>query len=295
MNRSVRTPIFAAGLLVCLTAAGAFAQSEKASVRMTPQPGQSVRMTMTQEMDFDLSFEGAAPPGAGSMKMLMRMTLAVTQKTGPRKADGTVDAEVSYDELRTEISMNGQAMPTEASDRLVGTIVTMTYGRNGEIVSVGGLPPGGLTDDAFRQMMGSLLGNLPMTELSVGEMATVPLDFGLPFPLPGAGPMKMSGETRIKLVSIDKDAQGRSARFDSTVNGRMASAMPSPDGKSKMTFDFTIGDGTVVIDLDKGLPRSAASTSTVNGTMAIPVGAAPDAALQAMTMRGTFKMTMTGQ
>jgi hypothetical protein len=290
VNRLSGTHVVVAGLIACLVAIGASAQ-EKLSARITPQPGQSVRLAMTQEMDFDISFSGPAPAGVPGLSMQMRLTMTLTQKTGPRKADGTVDAELTYDELRAEMSMNGQTMPSGATDQLAGKTVTVTYGRDGQIAGVKGLPPGGLSDEAFKQMMGSMLGNLPATPLAVGETATVPLDVALPLPIPGAGPMTMSGDTRITLTSIDKDAKGRSARFDSTVDGKMAGDMASPGGAGTMTLDFTVrGDGTVVIDLDTGLPRSSLSTTTLNGTM----GSA-DAALPAMTMRGTITVTMTGK
>lgn len=295
MNRRRGVPVLVVGLVVCLSPAAAVAQSDKASVRRAPQPGQSVRMTLDQEMDFDLSIEGA-PPGLDAMKMLTRITMALTQKTGPRKADGTVDAVLTYDEFRTETSMNGQTMPRDAGDQLIGKPVTVTYGRDGSIVSVKGLPPGGVTDDAFKQMMGSLVGNLPTTELKVGETTTVPMDLELPFPLPGAGPLQMRGDTRITLVSIDKDAQGRSARFDSTVNGTMVSDVPSPDGMSTLTLEFTMdGGGTTVVDLDKGLARSNESSITVHGRIGMPAGAAPAGVPPTLTMRGTITLTMTSK
>ena len=139
-------------------------------------------------------------------------------------------------------------------------------------------------------MMGSMLGNLPPTPIGVGETATAPLDFAVPLPLPGAGPLKVEGETRIRLVAIDKDNQGRSARFDSTMNGTMVSKIPSPDAQGTMTLDFSVeGDGTVVIDLEKGLPRSAVSTSTISGKLGTPAGG------PGMILRGTIKVTMTGK
>ena len=163
------------------------------------------------------------------------------------------------------------------------------------MVGIKGLDAAGLTDEAFKQLMGSFSNNLPATALSVGETTTVPMDLmlPLPLPLPGGAPMKVTGETRLTLVSIDKDAQGRSARFASTADGKMVTEFPSPDGKSKMTLDFRIGgDGTMVMDLDKGVLRSTVSTSTFDGKMDMPAGGVPGGA-PALTLHGTMKMTMT--
>jgi len=78
--------VVAVGVLACLAATAVVAQSERVNVRMAQRPGQTVHMTMTQEMDFDISFDGAGPAVAGPMKMLMRSTMSLTQKTGALKA-----------------------------------------------------------------------------------------------------------------------------------------------------------------------------------------------------------------
>ena len=297
MKRLTQAHVIAAAVIVCLSAPEARAQSEKISLRMAPRPGQTVQMTVTQDMDFDMSMDGAPLPGGNSMKMVMRSTMALTQKTGPLKADGSVDAELTYDQIAIELSMNGQQMPASDVDTgLVGKPVVVTYNANGEVIGVKGLPAAsGLTDETFKQMLGSFYGNLPVTALGVGETTTGPLDIPVPLPLPVPGaPMQMTGETILKLVSIDRDAQGRTARFDSTVNGRMDSAIPSPDGKGQLKFDITmIGDGTTIIDLNKGLPRSNIATSTFSGRMNMPAGAAPNAT--SMTMRGTVKVVMSSK
>lgn len=297
MKRLTQVHVIAAAVIVCLSAPEARAQSEKVSVRMAPRPDQTVQMTMTQDMDFDVAIVGggAAQAGDTSMKMLMRLTTALTQKTGPLKADGSVDAELTYDQIAAEMSMNGQQMPASEVAGLVGKAVVVTYNANGDVVGVKGLPEAsGLTDESFRQMLSSFSGSLPATALGVGETTSGPLNLALPVPLPFPGGLMMTGETILKLVSLDRDAQGRTARFDSTINGKMDSAIPSPDGKSQVKFDFTmIGDGTVIMDLDKGVPRSNVATSTFNGRMNVPAGAAPGA--MSMTMRGTAKIVMSSK
>ena len=297
MKRLTRTHVIAAGIIACLAAPAVIAQSEKVSIRMAPRPDQSTRVTMTQEMVIDMTVDGAAAvPGLTPMRMSMTSTMGMTQKTGAIKPDGTVDAELTYDQIRAEMTMNGQPMPAgDMNNPLVGKPVIVTYSRNGEMVDIKGLPATGLTDEAFKQMLGSFYGNLPAVALSVGETTTTPMDFGLPLPLPlpGAGPMKMTGETRTKLVSIDKDVRGRSARFDSAIDGKMVMELGSPDGKAKMVMNFSLGGtGTMVMDLDKGMLRSGLTTSTLVGKMDTPAGAAP-AALPGMNMIATIKMTIT--
>ena len=273
------------------------AQSDKISLRMAPAPGQTVQMLMTQKMDIEMSLEGTPVPGLAPMRMVMQSTMVMTQKTGPRKPDGSIEVEMTYDQIRSELTMNDQTTPAvDANKELIGKPVVVTYSASGEVVGVRGVPAvTGLSDETFRQMLGAFYGNLPVTALSVGETTTAPLDFNLPLPLPGAAALKMTGETILKLVAIDKNAEGRSARFDSTTSGKMASELAAPDGKSQMKFNFTMsGDGTTVMDLDKGLPRSHLLTSTFVGKMDMPPGA-PTAVPPSMNMRGTMNVVVTSK
>jgi hypothetical protein len=268
------------------------AQTEKVSVRMAPKPNQTVHQTSSMEMDLDMLIAGTAAPPA--MKMAMRMTMAMTLKTGALKPDGTVDAELTYDQFRGEMSLNGQTMPMDASNPLAGKTIVTTYNRSGEVVGVKGLEAAGLTDNAFAQMMGPFYGDLPVTALAVGETTTGPLNLMLPLPLPGAGPMKMVGQTQLRLVSIDNDARGRSATFESTIAGKLENDAASPDGKGKVSFDMSLaGQGTHIINLDTGIVRSNAATTSVDGKINMAAGTAAPA-VQGMTIRGTMRMTMTG-
>jgi hypothetical protein len=297
VTRLARTPIVAAAVIASLASPAIRAQSDKISLRMAPGPGQTVQMLMTQKVDFEISVEGAPAPVLAPMRMVMQSTMVLTQKTGARQPDGSIDVELTYDQIRSEVTMNDQPTPTsDLGKELVGKPVVLTYNASGEIVGVRGLPAGpGLNDEMFKQMIGSFYGNLPVTALSVGETTTGPLDFNLPLPLPGASALQMTGQTILKLVSVDKNAAGRSARFDSTISGKMASELAAPDGKSQMQFNFTLsGDGTTIMDLDKGLPRSHLLTNTFVGRIDMAPGA-PTATSPSMNMRGTMNVVVTSK
>jgi hypothetical protein len=81
VKRLTRTLVVAAGVIACLAAPAVIAQSEKVSVRMTPRPDQSTRMTMTQEIVFDMSFDmpaGAAPAALPGMNMIATIKVTIT-------------------------------------------------------------------------------------------------------------------------------------------------------------------------------------------------------------------------
>src|SRR5215471_16814003 len=114
MNRcSVRT-FNVAAFIVCFACVSAFAQSEKISLRMLPQPNQIVRIRMLQQTDVDISFDGDLPVPAAAMvpiKLVTETVVEITQKSGPATAQGNIDAEITYEEVRAGATMNGQAMP----------------------------------------------------------------------------------------------------------------------------------------------------------------------------------------
>jgi len=296
VNRLSR--VIAAAVVGSLSVAAVFGQSEKINLRMAPAPDQTVRVTMAQDMDIDVTFEGApALPGlAGPIRMVIRTTMTMTQKVGPRKPDGSVDAAMTYDQIKTDMSMNGQSLPTgNDAGQLTNLTVTATYNRNGELVDIKGLPVAGvLTADSFKQMMGSFYGNLPAQPIGVGESVTTPVELALPLPLPGGAPMKMVSTTNTKLVSLENSAAGRSARLEASTDGKMAGDMAAPDGKSRMQFDFVLsGGGATVIDLARGVLRSSVTTINMNGTIGMGNGTPPG--LPPMRMRATVTNTMASE
>ena len=94
--------------------------------------------------------------------------------------------------------------------------------------------------------------------------------------------VELLAKLRIPAVAFSTQAERR---------GELA----APDGKSQMKFNFTTsGDGTTVMDLDKGLPRSHLLTSTFVGKMDMPPGA-PTAVPPSMNMRGTMNVVVTSK
>jgi len=277
-----------------------FAQSEKIILKMVPEPNQTVRMKMINEMEMDMSFEGDLPADAaslGPMKMKSRTVFAMTQKVGAPDKQGNVISEMTYDELSSEITMNGQPMQLDDTiGKFTGQKIMATFDKQGEMVDIKIPSEMGLPEEAFKQMMKSLYGNLPKTPIGVGEVATSPLDFAVPIPLPGAPPLKTDGQIKFKLVSLEKDATGRIAKFDQTVDGKVVTnlELPTPNGPAKMSIDFKInGAGDLVMNVDKGVMNSGNSNATFGGKIQM-TGESSGTKLPAINLQGTMKITITG-
>jgi len=152
----------------------------------------------------------------------------------------------------------------------------------------------GLPEEMFIQMVKSMYGNLPLTSIAIGETTTVPLDFTLPLPFPGAAPMKMEGDVKHTLRSVDTTPAGRIAKFDQVTDGKMVNdiQMSLPNGTVQVSVAFKMnGGGTLLTNLDKGILASSESNATFDGTLRMSGGATPQ--LPPMILHGKTKSTTT--
>jgi hypothetical protein len=194
--------------------------------------------------------------------------------------------------------MNGRSTTaTGPVSALVGKTFTVVFDQRGAIVS-SKIPSGaGLPENALKQMMESLYEKAPKDLVVVGETVTAPLNFAIPLPgLPGAAPMNLEGETKYKLVSIDKQDVGRIANLDITIDGKLITTMegPSPNGNVKMNLDFKMsGGGRTLNDLDRGIVKSSETTSTIDGAIRIAGQTAEQSLNVTMKMQGTMKSSVT--
>jgi hypothetical protein len=298
-NPHYRSIIIALGLAL-FASITAFAQSEKIKFKMVPEPNQTVRMRAVQDMELEMSFESETP-SAGALpepvKMMARAVFALTQKVGAPDKEGNVNAELTYDEVSSEMMLNGQPMQIgDKVDKFIGKKLTATFNSRGEMIDLKIPPDLGLPEETLKELLKSIYGNLPQTPLGVGEVATAPLDFTIPLPVPGATPLKIDGLIKSTLVSVEKDATGRTAKFDQTMDGKIAGEMevPGPTGKIKMSFDFKLnGGGGMVMNVDKGFLKSSDSKMTFSGQLKM-AGESSASKLPTMNFQGAMKVTVTG-
>jgi hypothetical protein len=285
---------------VCLWTPIALAQSEKVTLKMVPEPNQTVRLKMVQEMEMEMSPDGNATGEnamAGSMKMTAKTVIALSQKIGAQDKQGNYVSEMSYDEISSEITMNGQSMPIgDTSDKFKGKKILAIFNQQGTLTDLKIPPDLGLPEESLKQLMKSVYGNLPQTPIGIGETATSPLDFTVPIPVPGMAPLKLDGLMKFKLISIEKNASGRVAKFDQAVDGNMSADLeiPTPEGNVKMSVDFKMnGTGAIAMNIDKGFVQSGDSKATFGGKIKM-TNDASETKLPGANLQGTLKVTITG-
>jgi len=291
-------------LALCLTlfaSITSFAQPEKITLRIVPEPNQTVRMRMIQDMDMDMSFEGEAPqaaPPPGSMKLIAKNVFALTMKVGELDKEGHFTSELTYDEVSSQMTMNGQPMPhADSTGKFIGKKILTTFNKQGEMVDIKIPADLGVSEEAFKKLLKSLYGDLPQTPIGVGEVATAPLDFTVPLPVPGAPPLKIDGQMNFKLISVEKDATGRIAKFDQTVDGKMFSNLevPGPAGQVKMSLDFKLnGGGDLMMNVDKGVMKLSDTKMTFGGKIKMAAESS-EGKLSTINFQGTVKVAVTGE
>lgn len=290
-------------LALSLVSATAFAQTEKpekVSLHMTPKPDQTAKLRMATEVDLEMSFEGAVPPAQAAlnpMKIQMKSVTAFTQKTGALDKQNRFEMEMVYDDVTSEMTMNGNALPIgEEMAQLKGKKIKVTMDQSGNVFDVQAPKETQMDSATFKELLKSLYGALPTEPMTVGETATVPLTMALPLPLPGNnGPLNLQGSSKIKLLAIEKEGANRLAKLETVSEARITSVVdfPGQNGPAKMKMDFSMtGGGPSSVNLDKGMVKTNELLMTLQGKMS-PASESADAKLPTMVLKGTVKTIVT--
>jgi hypothetical protein len=273
------------------------AQSDKVLLLIAPKPNQTSRHTMTQEMVMDLTFDGEVPEPLAAMKtmkMEMKLILGLVQKNGPVDKDGRLEAEITFDQASSEMTIGGNPLPFgEGMNKFIGKRSKLIFDSKGEVMDMS-LPDGvSISREALKQMLQSVYGNWPKEPLSIGETAILPLNIDFPIPMLGAAPIKFDGQVKTKLVALDTTTEGRIAKLDRTTETKIINTMnlDSPSGKLTMNIDIKLnGGGTSQIIIDKGLVKASEMKMTLDGK----IGITADFQLPDMLLKGTIKVTVVG-
>jgi hypothetical protein len=229
------------------------------------------------------------------MKMTIKSVLGMSQKTGQFDAQGRIEADLTYEIGESQFLMNGTPFPLdEAGKKLIGKKFKAIYDRKGELLDLKIPDDLGISAESIKQTMQSFYASMPKEPIGVGETAISPA--GIDFSIPGFGaePMKIQGETKTKLIAIEKEANGRIAKFGIIIDMRIAktSEMDLPTGKLTMNLDGKVnGTGTARVNLDRGVPMQSETLMNIDAKTTMPTQTG-DLQMPSMSIKGAMKVTI---
>jgi hypothetical protein len=272
------------------------AQAEKITINNAPKPNQKFRFTMAMETDFDISIEHPDLPAAlKPMKMGTKIVMGMSQKTGAFNKQGQLEAELTFEKLSLDFSMNGTPSTGGELDKIIGKKIIVIYNSKRELADINASDIPGVSIDSLTQMLSSLYEYLPEKPISVGETENLPLT--LDFPLTEITPeaLKIRGELKTKLITVEMGADGRIANFETTEEAKILQPIESslPAGKSKMEIEVKVkGSGKYRYNLDNELPRDGESIHIFEGKLIEP---SPTGERQSpgISIKGTRKISFS--
>ena len=290
--------VIAAALISCMigTAPSALpTHAGKTLIKLTPKPNQAFKCETVQEMEMDATMEGG-PQKAGpvSMKMVSKTVFSFTEKTGAAGEAGKIDADVTYDAITSDKSLNGKPMPPDnLGAELVGKTITFTFDENGRVSDVR-VPQGiDLSAEMLKQMMNSFQGNLPSAEMAVGDTTSTPFSMPLPIPTPGPSPLNATGEARYRLQALEREGEDLIARLDLSIEAGLVTTLDLPVAASaaKVGINFKVtGIGGLRLNLSRGILKTNEQQLTIEGDMKV-TSESTETPLQTLKLNGTSKMT----
>ena len=275
-------------LLAAVLPATRLVAQPKITLRTVPAPNQVIRLSMTQDLAFDVVMEGMA---MGPIKVEGHMTFGGLERVGAPDAQGMVVAEVTLDDVTIDMKTNGSPTPTPMNaEQIKGKTITVIYDAQGKVVDV--KTPEGLGDSGgnMKEMISALSGAIPNATLAIGESTTTTVSVPLPIPIPGnAGPTTLESKTTSKLVSITREGADHIASLDQTTAAGTSRTMevPGPNGPMSASVELKMtGTGTLQLNVDKGFVKSGSNDMKLDMTMLMQG--------TTMKMNGTAHVVMTG-
>lgn len=294
MKLALSTGVCAAGLSVLLVA-----QPAKVSIAITPKPGQTVHYVTTQDLDIDVTPEAVAgttpafalPP----MKVASKTTLAFTMVTNAASPEGRITSQVTYEQAKGEISLNGTPFSTGAAlGDLVDKTFTIGFDAEGNVIETTAPDASEATLASMKALFAQMYKFYPAVSLSVGEAVNLPLSLKLPLPIPGGMPVSVDGLMTVKIASLDQEGADRIATGEQSYDGALAhpaasgAAAPGAAG-----VDMTMrGGGKLQINVDQHLVKSSHVEMTIDGAVPSPAGGAGAPKLK---IHGIMKLGVTGR
>lgn len=294
--RRTCTSFFGLALMGCLALG---AQAPKVALRWQPAPDQKIQMSVTQKMDLEVTADGPLPAGFPvplplPMKFAGSMDMSMLQNVGKANEKGTYSVEATMKPPQMAFTMNGLALPMpKPAGAEAETRFSYTLDRDGKIIEMGNLAAGAPPN--LQELMTKFM---PKGELEEGVPVVTPIDTEIPLPIPGAAPLKLSGQVTMKLVSVEGKGAARTATVDVIMTGRLVVdvSVKQPEGNEKTTIwtEITVdAKGTVRMHPERGIMRDMNTDLVLGGTLKLGLPGVKDP-IPTIRLKGNIHMTANG-
>ena len=280
-------------LAITLASAPAGAQTDRVMIGAVPAPDQTLRLKMTQDMNFTITPTGDPPPGAppGPIRMTGNTVTTIRQQVGKPGADGRLQIDLTYEDVTQEMRMNDNPLPVppEVTAALKGKTISLWVDGKFQVVDVKAPEGFPIPTDQLKQLLVQLMGSIPHQEMRIGETVSIPMSMPLPIPMPGGQAPVMKGETKTTLLKVDPEGNDRIATLEQTVEATVDSTNDLQSGV-KLRLMFTIkGSGTTQTAVKAGLAYASTMKSNIEGQFEPQGGGKGPPAVK---IAGTMNMTI---
>jgi hypothetical protein len=257
-------------LMIALLPAVVVAQT-RVMIGGLPTPGQTARLRMTQEMDFEFKPVGDTPPPGmpkEGIRSTLKSMLLLKQQVGAVDAAGRLRLDLTYEDVSQELRLNDVALPIpEGSyDAIRGKTVTLWMGAKYEVLDVTAPDNFPIPADQLKQIFGPLVASLPHQEMAIGDAVSLPFSMSLPIPAPaGSAAPTLTGQTKTTLIRVTPEDGDQLATLEQTLEVALDNTNETSAG-SRVRMNVRIaGTGTTETFVRGGLIKSNRTEATMSG------------------------------
>jgi len=263
------TMLRALAALVALWPAVTCAQAERVTIRLAPAPGQRLHTRMAGEGHLVVEDEHRPTPPSPPFNLHLATTIGLTRVVANEGAERRVDARVTVDDIKIDVTMNRGSTTSEPTvltpllGQLAGQQATMIYDADGRIRQLDTAGPSNIVlDDSLKVLVGSVFGINGTLTLAVGESVTRPVDAAVP--LIEYRDSRWTGDMRFTLNGISQEGAAQIAHMTTALSGGLTLVhnAPTPLGTLRLK-----GDGTLDVDLKRGVITAAEQRVTLDGLL----------------------------
>ena len=274
--------------LVALWPAVICAQAERVTIRLAPAPGLRLHTRMAGEGDLVVEDEHRPTPQSPPFNLHLATTIGLTRVVGNESAEQGVDARVTVDDIKIDVTMNRGSTTSEPTvltpllGQLAGRQATVIYDADGRIRQLDTAGPSEHRPRRFAEGAGRQRVRHQRHADAGGRRKRHAS--GRRGAADQVRDSRWTGEMRFHAERDLAGGGGRIAHMTTALNGGLTLVhnTPTPLGTLRLK-----GDGTLDVDLKRGVITAAEQRVTLDGLLESGLSG------ERLHAHGTMKMSQT--